>query len=201
MAAFLASRGIELPPGSPEDPAGRETICGLGNRKNELFSAIIEIAGVKVYGSTLVLIHDLLAAGIKVGLATSSKNSALVLSRTQTTGLFATIVDGMVSERLGLKGKPHPDIFVRACANLGVPCARAIVVEDAVSGVQAGVSGGFGLVVGVARENNARELREHGADLVIADLAETSVTEINRLIRAKRAGADNGLRATLPPRT
>jgi beta-phosphoglucomutase-like phosphatase (HAD superfamily) len=90
---------------------------------------------------------------------------------------------------------------VRASANLGVPCARAIVVEDAVSGVQAGASGGFGLVVGVARENNARELREHGADLVIADLAETSVTEINRLICAKRAGTDNGLRATLPPRT
>jgi beta-phosphoglucomutase family hydrolase len=201
VAAFLASRGIELPLGSPEDPASRETICGLGNRKNELFSEIIETVGVKVYGSTLVLIHDLLDAGIKVGLATSSKNSALVLSRTQTAGLFATIVDGVVSERLGLKGKPHPDIFVRACANLGVPCARAIVVEDAVSGVQAGASGGFGLVVGVARENNARELREHGADLVITDLADTSVTEINRLIGAKRAGADNGLRATLPPRT
>jgi len=189
VAAFLASRGIELPPGSPEDPAGRETICGLGNRKNELFSEIIEIAGVKVYGSTLVLIHDLLNVGIKVGLATSSKNSALVLSRTQTEGLFATIVDGVVSERLGLKGKPHPDIFVTACANLGVPCARAIVVEDAVSGVRAGASGGFGLVVGVARENNAQELRENGADVVVRDLAEVSVEEINRLIRHKgRAG-------------
>jgi beta-phosphoglucomutase-like phosphatase (HAD superfamily) len=104
VAAFLASRGIELPLGSPADPADRETICGLGNRKNELFNEIIETAGVKVYSSTLVLIQDLLDAGIKVGLATSSKNSALVLSRTQTAGLFATIVDGVVSERLGLKG-------------------------------------------------------------------------------------------------
>ena len=185
VAEFLASRGIELPPGAPEDPAGRETICGLGNRKNELFSEIIETAGVKVYGSTLVLIHDLLDAGIKVGLATSSKNSALVLSRTQTEGLFATIVDGVVSEKLGLKGKPQPDIFVKAAANLGVPCARAIVVEDAVSGVQAGASGGFGLVVGVARENNAQELRENGADVVVRDLAEVSVEEINRLVRRK----------------
>ncbi len=185
VEAFLASRGIELPAGSPQDPAGRETICGLGNRKNELFSEIIETAGVKVYGSTLVLIHDLLDAGIKVGLATSSKNSALVLSRTQTAGLFATIVDGVVAERQGLRGKPHSDIFVAASGNLGVPCARAIVVEDAVSGVQAGASGGFGLVVGVARENNAQELRENGADVVVRDLAEVSVEEINRLVRRK----------------
>jgi beta-phosphoglucomutase family hydrolase len=187
VAAFLASRGIELPPGSPEDPAGRETICGLGNRKNELFSEIVEIAGVKVYGSTLVLIHDLLNTGIKVGLATSSKNSALVLSRTQTEGLFATIVDGVVSERLGLKGKPEPDIFATATANLGVPSARTIVVEDAASGVQAGARGGFALVIGVARENNARELRANGADLVVRDLAETSLEQINRLVQAKRA--------------
>lgn len=185
VAAFLASRGIALPAGSPDDPVDRETVCGLGNRKNELFSEIIDTAGVKVFGSTLVLIHDLLAAGIKVGLATSSKNSALVLARTQTAGLFATIVDGVVSERLGLKGKPHPDIFVRAAANLGVPCARAIVVEDAVSGVRAGAAGGFGLVVGVARENNARELSENGADVVVRDLAEVSMEEINRLVRRK----------------
>ena len=185
VAAFLAARGIELPPGSPQDSAGCETICGLGNRKNELFNEIIETDGVKVFGSTLVLIDDLLTAGIKVGLATSSKNSALVLARTLTEGLFATIVDGVVSERLGLKGKPHPDIFMKACANLDVPCARAIVVEDAVSGVQAGVNGGFGLVVGVARENNAQELRESGADVVVRDLAEVSVEEINRLVRHK----------------
>lgn len=182
---FLASRGIRLPPGSPEDPAGGETVCGLGNRKNELFCEIIGTAGVKVYDSTLALIHDLRAAGIKLGLATSSRNSGLVLSRTQTDGLFGTIVDGIVSERLGLKGKPHPDIFMAAAARLGVPRARAIVVEDAVSGVQAGARGGFGLVVGVAREDNAQELRENGADVVVRDLAEVSVEEINRLVRCK----------------
>ena len=185
VEAFLASRGIRLPMGSPEDPARQETICGLGNRKNELFNEIIGTAGVKVYGSTLVLIHDLRAAGIKVGLATSSRNSALVLARTQTAGLFATIVDGVVSARLGLQGKPQPDIFVTAAANLGVPCARAIVVEDAVSGVRAGARGGFGLVVGVAREDNAQELRENGADVVVRDLGEVNMEELNRLVRRK----------------
>lgn len=187
VEAFLESRGIHLPPGSPEDSPERETVCGLGNRKNQLFNEIVESSDVSVYGSTLVLIHDLLQAGVKVGLATSSQNSALVLARTQTAGLFATVVDGIVSEQLGLRGKPHPDIFVTACANLGVPPARAIVVEDAVSGVRAGAAGGFGLVVGVARENNARELHENGADFVVRDLAEVTVEEISQRVHRKRA--------------
>jgi len=185
VAAFLESRGINLGQGSPDDRPGLETVCGLGNRKNELFNGILAADGVKVFPSTLALIRSLQDAGIPVGLATSSRNSALVLARTQTAALFATIVDGVVSERLGLKGKPHPDIFVTAAANLGVPCARAIVVEDAVAGVRAGVAGGFGLVVCVARENNARELRENGADMVVGDLAEVSVEEINRQFRRK----------------
>jgi beta-phosphoglucomutase family hydrolase len=187
VEAFLESRGIHLPPGSPEDPPELETVCGLGNRKNQRFNAIVESSGVSVYGSTLVLIQDLLKAGVKVGLATSSRNAALVLARTQTAGLFATVVDGIVSEQRGLQGKPHPDIFVAACANLGVPPARAIVVEDAVAGVRAGAAGGFGLVVGVARENNARELQENGADFVVRDLAEVTVEEISQRVRRKRA--------------
>ena len=187
VEAFLESRGIHLPPGSPEDSPKLETVCGLGNRKNQLFNEIVESTGVSVYGSTLVLIHDLLQEGVKVGLATSSRNSALVLARTQTAGLFATVVDGIVSEKLGLKGKPHPDIFLTACANLGVLPARAIVVEDAVSGVRAGAAGGFGLVVGVARENNVRELQENGADFVVRDLAEVTVEEISERVSRKRA--------------
>lgn len=189
VAAFLAARDLHLPAGAPDDPAGAETVCGLGNRKNVLFNAIIASSGARVYGSTLVLIHDLIDQGIKVGLATSSRNSALILERTQTASLFGTMVDGLVAERLGLKGKPAPDIFVTASSNLGVPCARAIVVEDAVSGVKAGAAGGFGLVIGVAREDNARELHENGADLVVRDLAEVSVETINRCIRLKGAAA------------
>jgi HAD superfamily hydrolase (TIGR01509 family) len=189
VAAFLKSRNIELLFGAPDDPPERETVCGLGNRKNVYFNRIIESEGVAVYDSTIAPIHELRARGVAVGLATSSRNSAVILQRTRLAPLFATVVDGIVSAQLGLKGKPEPDIFTTASANLGVPCARAIVIEDAVSGVEAGAKGGFGLVIGVAREGNAEELRNHGADLVVGDLAETDVEKINRLVQAKRAGA------------
>lgn len=185
VAAFLASRDLALPTGTPEDAAGAETVCGLGNRKDELFREILATAGVKVYPGTLALIGELRAAGIKVGLATSSQNSELVLGRSPAAGLFGTVVDGLVSARLGLRGKPHPDIFALAAANLGVRCDRAVVVEDAVTGVRAGARGGFGLVVGVAREDNAEELRENGADVVVRDLAEVNMEAIDRLVRRK----------------
>ncbi len=188
VETFLKSRGIDLPFGSSEDLPGLETICGLGNRKNELFHQIIESDGVGLYDSTVALIRELRQRGVKIGLATSSKNAAVILRKTGTADLFATVVDGIVSATLGLKGKPAPDIFATAAANLHVPSGRAIVVEDAVTGVQAGAGGGFALVIGVARENNLEELRAHGADLVVRDLAETSFDQINQRVRAKRAG-------------
>ncbi|HWL14517.1 MAG TPA: HAD-IA family hydrolase [Opitutus sp.] len=188
VAAFLASRGIVLPFGSATDPAGAETVCGLGNRKNELFNAIVAAEGVRVYESTIALIHALRAAGIRIGLATSSRNAAVILGRSATTSLFATVVDGLVSEKRGLQGKPHPDIFAAACTDLSVSCARAVVFEDAVSGVQAGARGGFALVIGVARAHNARELRENGADVIVSDLAEIDLAEINLQVRLKAAG-------------
>lgn len=187
VASFLASRRIHLPIGTPDDPSGRETICGLGNRKNELFNEIIATDGVRLYASTLDLIQALRAAGIQVGLATSSRNSALILDRTQTAPLFATVVDGLVAERLGLQGKPHPDIFTAAAANMGVHPGRAVVVEDAVSGVRAGAAGGFALVVGVAREDNARELQRSGADMVVHDLADVSVESLEQGVRRRGA--------------
>ncbi len=189
VGAFLESRGIQLPPGSAGDTPDRETICGLGNRKNVLFNRIVETEGVRVFDTTVALIHALLGVGRKVGLATSSRNASLVLGATGLTGLFGTVVDGVVSERLGLKGKPHPDIFVTAAANLGVSPARAIVVEDAVSGVRAGAAGGFGLVVGVAREDNAVQLRAHGADVVVRDLGEISMEAMNQKVRVAPARA------------
>lgn len=188
VQAFLLSREISLPFGAANDPADAGTICGLGNRKNELFNQILETEGVRVYRSTIALIHSLRDAGINVGLATSSRNSALVLAQSGTAPLFATVIDGLVSERLGLKGKPAPDIFLAACARLGANRQRAIVIEDAVSGVRAGASGEFGLVVGVARENNAAELRENGADVVVGDLGELSLRELDRKVRLKAAG-------------
>lgn len=187
VETFLHSRGIILPFGKTDDPTDTETICGLGNRKNELFNDILRHEGVGIYESTLSLIEELHHLGIHVGLATSSRNSANILTQSGTGRLFQTVVDGLVSEKLGLQGKPAPDIFVTAAANLGVAPAQAIVIEDAVSGVQAGATGGFALVVGLARENNAHELHTHGADLVVADLGDTSVGEICERILTKRA--------------
>jgi beta-phosphoglucomutase family hydrolase len=185
VEAFLKSRGIQIPFGGPEDEPGKETVCGLGNRKNEFFNKVLEADGVGVYDSTVKLIKELLARGVKVGVATSSKNCVPILEKAGITHLFETRVDGVVSAKLGLKGKPEPDIFTTASDNLGVKPHRAIVVEDAVSGVQAGAKGNFGLVIGVAREDNARDLKSHGADFVVEDLSETNVEEINRLVALK----------------
>jgi beta-phosphoglucomutase family hydrolase len=185
--AFLKSRGINIPFGKPEDEPEKETVCGLGNRKNEFFNQVIEAEGVGVYDSTIKLIKELLDRGVKVGVATSSKNCVPILQRAGIANLFETHVDGVVSAELGLKGKPEPDIFTTASDNLGVKHPRAIVVEDAVSGVQAGARGNFGLVIGVARENNACELKTHGADVVVADLSELTVDKINKLIQSKPA--------------
>ena len=176
---FLRARGIHIPFGAPTDTTRSETICGIGNRKNELFNDIIERDGVDVYPSTIRLIHQMRACGVKVGIATSSKNCALVLERAGIAELFEARVDGVVSAELGLKGKPEPDIFITACSQLGADRERTMVVEDAVSGVQAAARGHFGLVVGVARQNNALELHRNGAHRVVSDLDEISLAEID----------------------
>ena len=188
VETFLKSRGIKIPFGEPEDEPGKETVCGLGNRKNDFFNKVLKEEGVGVYASSVKLIKELLERGVKVGVATSSKNCVPILERAEINSLFETRVDGVVSAELGLKGKPEPDIFTTASDKLGVRYQRAIVVEDAVSGVQAGFKGHFGLVIGVARENNAHELKTHGADVVVEDLSELNVDDINKLIRSKQSG-------------
>ncbi len=169
VRSFLASRGISIPDGAPDDPPDAETVCGLGNRKNLAFREVLERDGVERYPSTVALIEALRERGVRVGVASSSKNCRFVLRAAGLEDLFETRVDGEVSVELGLKGKPDPDIFVTAARRLGTDPEDAIVVEDAVSGVQAGRSGGFGLVIGLAREDNAEALRGHGADVVIPD--------------------------------
>jgi beta-phosphoglucomutase family hydrolase len=188
VETFLKSRGIIIPFGGPEDEPRTETVCGLGNRKNELFNQVLAEDGVELYDSTIKLIDELLKAGVKVGVATSSKNCVLILEKAGIINLFETRVDGVVSAELGLKGKPEPDIFATACDNLGVKHQRAVIVEDAVSGVQAGFIGRFGLIIGVARENNAHELKANGADVVVEDLSEITVEKINQFIQPKPAG-------------
>jgi len=175
VASFLESRGIKLPFGDTSDAADQTSVCGLGNRKNELFNKIIQGGNVKVYQSTVDFIHELLDKGIRVGVASSSKNARTVLASVGLLELIETRVDGVVSAEIGLKGKPEPDIFTTACDNLGVYYDRAVVVEDAISGVQAGSNGNFGLVIGVAREDNAIELKLNGADIVVEDMAEINI--------------------------
>jgi alpha,alpha-trehalase len=173
---FLASRDIELPMGDPSDPPERETVCGLGNRKNGFFNAEVEEHGVKTFPSTVALIHQLRDAGIRVGLMSSSKNTAMVLDVTGTTDLFEVRVDGVVAAEVGLPGKPDPAMYLETARRLGVDAARSVVVEDALSGVEAGRRGGFGLVIGVDRLGQAAELAKAGADVVVDDLAEVGVT-------------------------
>lgn len=173
---FLASRGIELPWGDPSDALERETVCGLGNRKNAFFNAEVREHGVLTFPSTVALIRQLHAAAIKVGLMSSSKNTAMVLDVTGTTDLFEVRVDGVVAAEVGLPGKPDPAMYLEAAHRLGVEAARSVVVEDALSGVEAGRRGGFGLVIGVDRLGQAEELARAGADVVVGDLAEVSVT-------------------------
>ncbi|MCK5462393.1 MAG: beta-phosphoglucomutase family hydrolase, partial [Bacteroidales bacterium] len=172
VASFLESRGIDIPFGDPTDLPEAETACGLGNRKNITFNEILDRDGVKMYDSTVELIHDLKKAGIRIGVASSSKNCKPVLEAAGLLELFETRVDGVVSAELGLQGKPEPDIFTTACDNLGVEYAESVVVEDAVSGVQAGRKGNFGLVLGLAREDNSHELLINGADIAVEDIAE-----------------------------
>ena len=180
VASFLKSRNISIPFGDPSDPPDKETICGLGNKKNDLFNAIIQREGVDVYNSSVELIHSLRKAGIRLAVASSSKNCKPVLEKAKLLSLFDACVGGIISRDKNLKGKPEPDIFLYAADQLGITPSRAVVVEDAVSGVQAGKKGNFGLVIGVARENNEKELKINGADWVVSDLSEVSIEEIDR---------------------
>lgn len=179
VESFLKERGINLPFGDPHDPPQKETICGLGNRKDQKLNEILEHDGVKVYDSTIALIEELRRKGIHIGVASSSNNCKTVLEAAGIEDKFETRVDGIVSAKLKLKGKPEPDIFTTACDNLDMRYDQTVIVEDAISGVQAGRNGNFGLIIGIARENNERELKSNGADIVVKDLAEVDITRID----------------------
>lgn len=170
--SFLRSRGIALPFGTPEDAVDAETVCGLGNRKNVLINDFIRTQGADVFAGTVDLIKALRARGKKVAIVTSSKNCDPILSAARLTDLFDVKVDGVYAAAHGIAGKPRPDTYLEAARLLGAAPDRAVVVEDALSGVQAGRAGGFGKVIGVARHGNAAALLENGADLAVADLGE-----------------------------
>ena len=169
---FLKSRDIELREGTPDDPPQAETVSGLGNRKNELLNKLIEDVGVRPYAGSVELIHQLRRRGFKIAVVTSSENCAVVLKSAGLDDVFDARVDGNTIHSRRLAGKPAPDTFLMGAKLLEVEPARAVVIEDAISGVEAGSAGNFGLVIGVARKGNADELRRHGADLVVNDLGE-----------------------------
>ena len=169
---FLISRGIQLPERSMDDPPEAETVGGLGNRKNDLVNKIIEEKGVEPYEGSVKLIHQLRRQGFKIAVVTSSQNCTAVLKAAKLEDLFDVQVDGNMIHAQHLAGKPAPDTFLTAAKLLGIEPTRAVVIEDAISGVEAGSAGNFGLVIGVARKGNAEELRRHGAGLVVNDLSE-----------------------------
>jgi beta-phosphoglucomutase family hydrolase len=169
---FLRSRGIELPEGEPDDPVDAPTVNGVGNRKNELVLKIIDERGVNPYPGSVRYLDAVKAAGLRIGVVTSSANGAKVLDGGDLSKYVEARIDGIVIRERHLKGKPAPDSFLAGAAALGVEPAHAAVFEDAQSGVQAGKAGGFGYVVGVNRANQAEELRAHGADIVVDDLAD-----------------------------
>lgn len=170
---FLASRGIGVPEGEPADPPDRESICGLGNRKRALFLQALEANGVEVYEGALALLRHLRGDGLKTAVVSSSRNCEAILRAAGIADRFDLRIEGELVGRLGLSGKPAPDTFLEAAKQLDVEPARAVVIEDAIAGVQAGRAGHFGLVIGVDRRVSPAELYAAGADVVVDDLAET----------------------------
>ena len=172
VRSFLASRGIELPEGDPNDPPSAETVRGLGNRKNELVLALLKRDRVKVYEGSVRYVRAVRDAGLRRAVVSASANCREVLQAAGIEDLFEVRIDGIVVEQQHLKGKPAPDTFLAAAEQLGATPGEAAVFEDALAGVEAGRAGGFGFVVGVDRTGQREGLKEHGADIVVSDLAE-----------------------------
>jgi beta-phosphoglucomutase family hydrolase len=172
VQAFLTSRGIDLPYGRPEDEPTRDTVCGLGNRKDLMVKESITSGGVELLDGALDLVQAVSNAGIKTAVVSASKNCGMILKAAGIEDLFDCIVDGTVAAEHSLPGKPAPDTYLEAARELAVAPERSVVVEDAISGVAAGRSGGFGLVIGIDHHGDREALREHGADIVVESLRE-----------------------------
>ena len=172
VRSFLASRGIELPEGSADDPPGTDTVTGLGNRKNDLVLKLIREQGVEAYEGSVRYLEAARDAGLRRAVVSSSANCRDVLEAAGIEHFFEARIDGLVAEEQGLKGKPAPDTFLAGARVLGLGPEQAAVFEDALAGVEAGRAGEFAYVVGVDRVGHAAALREHGADVVVDDLAD-----------------------------
>ena len=169
---FLASRGITLPEGGPDDPPGTETISGLSSEKNQIVLQRIAAGGAAAFPGSVTYVRAVAAAGLPRAVVSASANCRAVLAGAGLDGLFDVIIDGVVAEREKLAGKPAPDSYLAAAREIGLPPQQCAVYEDALAGVAAGRAGGFGWVVGVDRTGQADDLRREGADVVVRDLAE-----------------------------
>jgi alpha,alpha-trehalase len=172
VLSFLSSRGIDIPYGAPSDPPEKETVCGLGNKKEMYFRQRLEEGGVKVYESTVELVHRLKEAGVKTGIFSASRNVEVVLRAAGVIDLFDARFDGVDAAQLGARGKPHPDTLLELARRLMVRPASTVVIEDAIAGVQAGRAGAFMKVIGVNRSGVAGALMQNGADVEVTDLKE-----------------------------
>jgi len=172
---FLAARGISIPTGNPGDGPGVETLNGLGSRKDQYFIQALVRRGVQVYGGAVRFIDNARACRMRTAIVSSSRNCAAVVDAAGLARLFDVRVDGLDLRRLGLAGKPAPDMYLEAARRLDTSPARAVVFEDALVGVEAGRAGRFRLVVGIGQGDHAIDLRAHGADIVVADLRELSL--------------------------
>ncbi|MEZ0074422.1 HAD family hydrolase [Planotetraspora sp. GP83] len=169
---FLAARGISLPEGTPGDPPDARTVHGLSDRKNALVQKVLDEQGVDVFEGSVRYVRAALDAGMRCAVVSSSANTERILAAAGIADLFEARIDGMVAQRPNLAGKPAPDMYIAGAEALGLKPAEAAVFEDALAGVEAGRAGSFAFVVGVDRAGQADELREHGADIVVADLDE-----------------------------
>lgn len=185
VRSFLQSRGVTIAEGSEDDGPEAETIHGLGNRKDGYFEEVMRRDGVRVFESSVSLIHELRARGVATAVVSSSRHCREVLERAGLQDLFDARVDGEISAALGLPGKPAPDIFLESASRLGVQPLRAVVVEDAVAGVEAGRRGGFALVIGIDRHGSPAALASGGADVVVSDLGEIGIGDIERAISSR----------------
>ncbi|KMQ50974.1 Trehalose 6-phosphate phosphorylase [Chitinispirillum alkaliphilum] len=174
-SAFLSSRGINLPQGSPGDPPGEESVCALANRKNGHYQSLLETDGVKSFPDAEQKIIQWSTKGYKLAVISASKNCRKVLRAADLQKYFPVIIDGYDAIEMNLRGKPEPDVFLAAAKQLGVEPQHSAIVEDAPAGVSAGKRGGFALVIGISRDGESLELlRENGADIVISDFNELS---------------------------
>ena len=171
VASLLRSRDIEVPWGDPSDSTALDTVCGIGNRKNEVFARVLRAEGIAPYPGSLALLDGLIAKGVRVAVVSSSKNAEEVLTAAGIRDRFEVVMDGVIAERDGLASKPAPDVFLEGARMLGVDPARSAAIEDAISGARSASVGGFALVVGVDRGVGPEALREAGADVVVDDLS------------------------------